>query len=92
MGKTIEITQDVDVEVSLDDFEEKDIIEYVNNDLGYMVVDPRNMPVHTLDGKKVASTLSRMTPDDLRRALSEFLFGCRTCSSEEILQKLKEIL
>ena len=49
MGKTIEVTQDVDVEVSLDDFEQKDIIEYVNNDLGYLVVAPNCMPMQELD-------------------------------------------
>lgn len=92
MGKTIEITQDVDVEVSLDDFEEKDIIEYVNNDLGYLVVGPNNMPMQELDNKRVVDMLSGMSPYDLKRALSELLFGCRTCSSEAILQKLKEIL
>ena len=92
MGKTIEVTQDVDVEASLDDFEEKDIIEYVNNDLGYLVADLKNMPVQELDNKRVVGMLSGMSPYDLKRALSEFLFGCRTCSSEAILQKLKEIL
>ena len=92
MGKTIDITKDVDVEVSLDDFEEKDIIEYVNKDLGYLVVDPTYTIVQNLDSKEVAGKLREMAPDDIKRTLSEFLFGCRTCSSEAILQKLREIL
>lgn len=92
MGKVIDVTRDVKVEVSLDDFKEKDIIEYVNNDLGYLVVDPNCTIVQNLDSKEVASKLREMTPDDIKRALSEFLFDCRTCSSEAILQKLGEIL
>ena len=89
MTKYIETT--TDVEVTLDSFKENDIIEYLE-ELGYLIIDPECTPGYLMEHQSVVSQLKRLVPSDLKRALSEFLFDSRMHSSEDILQRLKEVL